>query len=205
MTSVSKTMCGLKSGKAIALLVSTLAAVFSAPAYSSGLSFSAAYDLYFQAYGESLLPQYDWRWLKAQCAAESGPGLDPTAVSPAGAAGVCQFMPGTWRDAEKGLRMIGVSRFNPRANIRAAAWLMNRYDNIWISGRPPLERLKLTQASYNAGPGNILKAQKLASGALLWFQISPFLVHVTGHHSRETIGYVQRIARYYDQILLEED
>lgn len=112
-------------------------------------------------------------------------------------------MPGTWRDAQVGLVMPGVSRFNPRANIKAAAWLMRRYGAIWTSERPPLERLKITQASYNAGPGHIIRAQREAGGALLWADIAPHLHKVTGRHSLETIGYVIRIGNYYRYLAVE--
>ena len=175
------------------------AASWPAPSWSDS-SFSNRFDPFFDAYAGQYLSDYDPRWLKAQCAAESGKQLDASALSPAGAGGVCQFMPGTWSDATRALSMIGTSRFNPRANIKAAAWLMRRYTAIWTSHRPPLAKLDLGKASYNAGPGNILKAQRESGGALLWGDISPYLHKVTGEHSRETITYVKRIDIYYQQL-----
>ena len=50
------------------------------------------------------------------------------------------------------------------------------------------------QAGYNAGNGNILKAQELSGGERCWDGIAPYLYLVTGHYSRETIQYVWRIA-----------
>ncbi len=51
--------------------------------------------------------------------------------------------------------------------------------------------------SYNAGKGNIIKAQKLAKkdglDPNLWDSIEKKLANVTGKHSKETIGYVNKI------------
>jgi soluble lytic murein transglycosylase-like protein len=54
-------------------------------------------------------------------------------------------------------------------------------------------------ASYNAGPGNISRARKLC-GAWEWALVAPALGKVTGKHSAETLGYVQRIRTYYAQM-----
>jgi len=51
--------------------------------------------------------------------------------------------------------------------------------------------------SYNAGKGNILKAQKVAEKKNLnpnrWDSIEKTLPKITGKHSEETINYVQKI------------
>jgi membrane-bound lytic murein transglycosylase F len=51
--------------------------------------------------------------------------------------------------------------------------------------------------SYNAGKGNVLKAQKVAEkkglNPNLWNSIEPALPRVTGKRSDETIGYVRKI------------
>ena len=51
-------------------------------------------------------------------------------------------------------------------------------------------------ASFNAGPRNVLEAQKASGNQLFWGEISPFLHTVTGRHSIETIGYVSLIDGY---------
>ena len=76
--------------------------------------------------------------LAAQLMAESG--FNPSAVSPAGAAGIAQFMPAT--AASYGLR----DPFNPEAAIEAQAHLMS--DLLRQLGSIPL-----ALAAYNAGPG----------------------------------------------------
>jgi hypothetical protein len=78
--------------------------------------------------------------LAAQLMAESG--FDPRAVSPAGALGIAQFMPGT--AASYGLR----DPFDPIAAIDAQAHLMSDLLRQFRS-------VPLALAAYNAGPGAV--------------------------------------------------
>ena len=78
--------------------------------------------------------------IAAQILAESN--FDPGAVSPAGAQGIAQFMPGT--AAAYGLR----DPFDPAAAINAQAHLMS--DLLKQFGSP-----SLALAAYNAGPGAV--------------------------------------------------
>jgi hypothetical protein len=78
--------------------------------------------------------------LAAQLMAESG--FDPGAVSPAGAQGIAQFMPGT--AASYGLR----NPFDPEAAIDAQAHLMSDLLKQFRS-------VPLALAAYNAGPGAV--------------------------------------------------
>ncbi len=74
----------------------------------------------------------------------------------------------------------------------------------WKSPRPPLDRHTLALGSYNAGIGNLLKAQRLCDNARLYDEIIPCLPRVTGHHSAETIGYTRNIVeRWYPAMLLQ--
>lgn len=139
-----------------------------------------------------------WLWLKAQLYQESL--LDPTAVSPVGAAGLGQFMPGTWDDVSRRLGFEGVSRHSARHSIMAAAYYMRSLRNGWSSPRPEIDRMDLARASYNAGMGNLLKAQRMAGGATGYAAIIAELHRVTGHHSRETITYNIRIHRWHGEM-----
>lgn len=131
---------------------------------------------------------------KAQLFAESR--LDPAAVSPVGARGVAQFMPATWDDVTRQLRLGNVSPVHDVA-IDAYAYYMAQLRHGWRANRTPDQRQPLAQASYNAGAGNVIKAQRVCGGARMWADIAPCLVEVTGAaHSRETLTYVDRIARY---------
>ncbi len=78
--------------------------------------------------------------LAAQLMAESG--FDPYAVSPAGAQGIAQFMPGT--AASYGLR----DPFDAEAAIDAQAHLMSNLLREFGS-------VRLALAAYNAGPGAV--------------------------------------------------
>ena len=78
--------------------------------------------------------------LAAQIYAESG--FNPFAVSPAGARGIAQFMPGTARTY--GLR----NPFDPRESIAAQAHLMRDLLRQFAS-------VSLALAAYNAGPAPV--------------------------------------------------
>jgi hypothetical protein len=74
-----------------------------------------------------------------QMAAESG--MQPCAVSPAGAIGIAQIMPAT-------ARSWGVDPWLPQDALRAAARAMARYER-------QLGSYRLALAAYNAGPGAV--------------------------------------------------
>ena len=138
----------------------------------------------------------DWRWWKAQLYQESM--LDPAAISPAGAAGLAQFMPATWVDVSRQLGWSGVSPHVAKYAIEGGAYYMAKLAQMWGANRPAAERHRLAQASYNAGTGSILAAQAKCQDALLWDEINPCLAGVTGQqNARQTIDYVDRIAAWY--------
>ena len=155
--------------------------------------YTQVYDKYFKSGVARFWPQSykDWCWLKAQAIAESN--LIPTAISSKGARGILQIMPNTWKDLKKQYKQDG-NIFEAKANIMYSAAYMRKMLDFWIFDRTALCRLELAQASYNAGAGNILKAQGLAQGARCWDKISEQLANVTGSNALETIEYVERIA-----------
>lgn len=154
-----------------------------------------SYDDDFRSASIRFLPQYRWEWLKSQCYQESA--FDTRAISPAGAMGLCQFMPRTWDEVTKILGF-SASPFDPKANTIAASYYMGRLVREWNRGRPDVERLRLAQASYNGGLGTILKAQTRCNDALLWKDIAPCVL------ARETREYVPRIAKWYFMYTGEE-
>ena len=172
-----------------------LLSLFCTPLYSE---YSSSYDHYFERFGKSILPVYHWHWFKAQGIQESL--LDPSAVSRAGARGIMQIMPGTWDEETRRLGIIA-SPHNPKANILVGISYMKRMVRFWRAPRSEGERLELAQASYNAGAGNILKAQVLCQNKSTWKEISPCLQRITGkRNSHETLGYVKRICRLYGNL-----
>jgi len=96
-------------------------------------------DLVRQAAEQNAIPA---TWVRAVLQAESAG--DPHAVSAAGAMGLMQLMPGTWKEVRRTLNL-GANPFDPHDNIAAGAaylrWLHDRYGDAGFL------------AAYNAGPG----------------------------------------------------
>ena len=93
-------------------------------------------------------------WIRAVIMAESAG--DPRAVSPRGAMGLMQLMPGTWDELREQHRL-GADAYDPRTNILAGtAYLKAMYERF---GSPGLF------AAYNAGPGRY--AEHLRTGNTL--------------------------------------
>lgn len=165
--------------------------------------YSNCYDHYFQVYAlEFFYRILPWQWFKAQAIAESA--LNPDAVSPVGAFGVMQLMPDT--AAEMASKLGGASHV-PHVNIRLGIAYDRRCWDIWKQ-ESGIERIRFMLGSYNAGPGHIIKAQKLAEAANLptdkWQSITMALPEVTGRHSKETIEYVAKIERLFEQLTIKE-
>lgn len=168
------------------------------PGWSSPLT-AGSYDDSFQRYWSRYIPQHDYQWGVAQCYQESL--LEPRARSHVGAMGLCQFMPKTFEECRRALRLPrGSSPYHPQISILCNAWYMKRQLRIWRSKRSDLERLYLAQASYNAGAGNIIRAQSKCRMAPHWETILTCLPEVTGKHSKETVTYVVRIKRWYKEL-----
>jgi membrane-bound lytic murein transglycosylase F len=128
--------------------------------------------------------------------------LDPNARSAAGAEGIAQFMPKSWADITRQLGWSGVSANQAGPAITAAAYYMMKLRAEWRRNRPILESHRLAQASYNAGLGSILAAQRLCQNAVLWETVQLCLPDVTGlQNSSQTVTYVTRIA--YWRTMLE--
>lgn len=117
--------------------------------------------------------------IAAQLQQESG--WDPNAVSPAGAQGIAQFMPGTWATWGTDANSDGItSPLEPGDAVPAQArYMCSLYGDVAAAARAGLvtgDVLQLAWAGYNAGLGSVL-----AAGG-----IPPFV---------ETQRYVQTLAR----------
>lgn len=178
---------------AICLLVGMVIGCTPVPAYA-GL-FPDRYDRDIKRAVETYWPDYPfWLSWKSQLFQESR--LDPAAISPVGAAGLAQFMPGTWDEVARQLRLPpGLSPHHDIA-IQAGAWYMAKLRRQWSSPRPERDRHSLALSSYNAGLGNILAAQRACGGPPLYPDIIACLPQITGRHSAETITYVRMIAKW---------
>lgn len=156
------------------------------------------FDNYFSKYTKRYFgPGMDWKIFKAQAVAESR--LQADAKSYVGAKGVMQIMPKTFDEIQRKNPTIKGTREQPRWNIAAGIWYDKSIWKIFTAKRPFQDRIDFMMGAYNAGKGNVLKAQKKALkkglDPNLWNSIERTLPDVTGRHSKETIGYVGKIKR----------
>lgn len=118
------------------------------------------------------------------------------AVSPVGAMGLAQVMPGTFADIGRKSGITG-NPFDPLTNLRAGAWYMASLRKQFHTRRSADDRHSLALGSYNAGVGNIVRAQRIAGDPVEWQPVSDALPQVTGRHAKETQDYVVKIWQYY--------
>jgi membrane-bound lytic murein transglycosylase MltF len=154
------------------------------------------YDSYFKKYTKHCFgPGFDWRYFKSQAIAESN--LNPDAKSHVGAKGIMQIMPRTFEEIKYKNPSIKGSALQPKWNIAAGIYYNRAIWRLWKAKRSFSDRLAFMFGSYNAGKGNILKTQKIAKSKgmdpNLWSSIEKNLINITGKHSKETIGYVNKI------------
>ncbi|MGC9315931.1 MAG: lytic transglycosylase domain-containing protein [bacterium] len=129
-------------------------------------------------------------WFAAQCRAESG--FDPKAVSPAGARGLMQIMPLTWREIRLYLPNLGTDIHSPENSIRAGIWYAR-----WCFNRFPMipnfhDRLLTAFASYNCGPSRIKRLIE-KNGVVVFDRLYPLIPY------KETRDYVSRIVRFHEE------
>lgn len=195
-------MCCARSTRTLLLLLCITACAFSPAAFSRPLSF-AEYDDEVRSSVKRYWADFpDWLYWKAQLYQESL--LDPDARSAVGALGVAQFMPATWLQVTQQLGWSGVSARDARYAIDAGAFYMASLRRTWRAPRPALDRHRLAEASYNAGAGNLIRAQALCGGRALYAEISPCLPQVTGRFAQETLTYVVRIDRWRGELAAME-
>jgi soluble lytic murein transglycosylase-like protein len=115
----------------------------------------------------------DARLVMAVIAVESN--FNQHAVSPVGAQGLGQLMPGTAGDLGVG------NSFDIEQNLEGSTRLLSRHIQNMSNGRPTDEAIKLALACYNAGAGAVKKYRG----------IPPY---------RETQNYVKKITRLYRQM-----
>ena len=102
--------------------------------------------------------------------------LDPTAVSPVGAAGLWQFMLTTAKRYNLEINSVVDERCDPIKSSYAAAHFLSDLYKIYGDWN-------LVIAAYNCGPGNVNKAIRRAGGIKDYWAIYPYL-------PKETRGYV---------------
>jgi len=111
--------------------------------------------------------------IKAVIHVESG--FNPRAVSPKGAKGLMQLMPGTARG-------LGVSNvFDTDQNLMGTAKLITQHLSTYSRNNDEIEALVLSLAAYNAGPGAVRR----------FGGVPPY---------RETQNYVKKVMSTYRQL-----
>jgi membrane-bound lytic murein transglycosylase F len=151
-------------------------------------------DTFRKASKRSFGPAFDWRLFKAQGMAESN--LDPTARSRVGARGLMQLMPSTYREIASenaDLAMID----NPELNIEAGIAYDRQLWLRWANDSVTDDRRQFMFASYNAGRGTLLNAQRRARERQLdprrWRNIERIAASVPRWRHAETLDYVGKI------------
>ncbi|MCB9033342.1 MAG: transporter substrate-binding domain-containing protein [Chitinophagales bacterium] len=113
----------------------------------------SAYDDIIKAYANAI--QWDWRLVAALIYQESK--FNPYAKSWAGAKGLMQLMPKT-------AQSMGLSgnAYEAESNIRAGTKYLQTLKAMWQNIPDFTQRIKFILASYNAGPGHVKDAARLA-------------------------------------------
>jgi len=163
----------------------------------------------------------DWRLVLAVMKCESS--FDPNARSSRGAWGFMQIMPATGVEVGRAIDRDVLAR--PSDNIVGGVYYLQKLYGMF-EGADPTERLKLTLAAYNAGIGRVYDAQDIAAylredphrwesirdalpllskryytlHASVWPEGQPRSGWFGGYG--ETVTYVGRVMRYYDEYRL---
>jgi membrane-bound lytic murein transglycosylase MltF len=140
-------------------------------------------------------PRYGFDALMVAAQGYQESRLDQSRRSPRGAVGVMQLLPSTAR--EMGFPDVEKAETNVHAGVKYLRWLRDHY----FSDAPMAEVDKqlFCFASYNAGPGRVVKLRQKAKGLGLnpnrWF--SNVEVVAGREIGRETVQYVSNIYKYY--------
>ena len=130
--------------------------------------------------------------------------FNPNARSPVGALGLMQLMPKTdlWIDGD-------IDGTDPEGNLDNGCMYLSWLRRFWQRKEPSLKFRQedlwpIVWGSYNAGQGNIKKVLDLSKAGLglegLVFEVwSELLPKITGKHSVETVNYVRKIRKFWEE------
>jgi membrane-bound lytic murein transglycosylase MltF len=147
---------------------------------------------YFKKYSD----QYDLDYLLMAAQGYQESQLNQEVKSPVGAIGVMQVMPATGKELKVG------DITQTEANIHAGVKYMRFMQDQYFKDEPKMDslnKLLLTFASYNAGPGRVRQlrreAEKRGLDPDVWFgNVEQIASERIG---RETVTYVSNIFKYY--------
>ncbi len=152
-------------------------------------------DMYFPLY-EQLLKKYGLPdELKYLSLIESG--LNPRAISYAGAGGLWQFMPRTGK--EFGLRQDDYfdERFSPEKATEASCRYMKQLYRIFGDW-------EMVLAAYNTGPGNVKRAMRNSGGSTFW-GIFNSLPKQTRHYVPQFVAIIYMMHYHADHGIFPEN
>ena len=141
--------------------------------------------------------QYDFDYLMLMAQGFQESGLNQHKVSNMGAVGIMQVLPSTARDRNVDIPNIYTSTNNIHAGVKYMRYLQDQYfssDNIDYDNK-----IYLSLAAYNAGPGNINKMRRYAKeqgyNPDIWFNNVELITRK--HIGIQPIVYVNNINRYF--------
>ena len=172
-----------------------LAGVAPDRAFAQGKRDIDRYDATFRKYSKRYFGiGHDWRIFKAQAMAESE--MNPNAVSWVGARGLMQLMPSTYKAIQSRSSTFG-SIDDPEWNIAAGILHSRGLWRRWERDSIETDRREFMFASYNAGEGTIMNAQRACVARSLdrraWRSVETVAPEVPRWRYRETLGYVRKI------------
>lgn len=139
--------------------------------------------------------EFDWLMLAALAYQESG--IDQSKRSPVGAVGVMQILPSTAGDRNVNIKDIYKIEPNIHAGTKYLRFLSDQYFS--DSEINSLNRMLLSFAAYNAGPGRVSglrrQAKKMGLDPNVWFRNVEIVA--AKRIGRETVQYVSNIFKYY--------
>jgi len=160
------------------------------------------YDDTFRKYSKRYFGVgYDWRLFKAQALAESE--MNPNARSWVGARGLMQLMPSTYKEITSRSSTFG-SIDDPEWNIAAGIMHDRGLWRRWERDSIDVDRKEFMFASYNAGEGTIMNAQRACVANSLdrraWSSVETVAPNVPRWRYRETLGYVRKIRGGFENL-----
>lgn len=148
------------------------------------------YDHFFKKYTQMYFDKgTDWRWFKVQAYVESN--FKPTVRSSAGAMGLMQILPSTFREIQKmNPYFAGRSITDPETNIAAGIYYNKYLLNNWKKKASKHKLMQLMFASYNAGFSRV--SSSIPKGYLK----EAHLLRRTQKLPSETKGYLHKMAHF---------
>ena len=180
---------------AAAVVLALIGAALPDAAPAQGKRDVDRYDDTFRKYSKRYFGVgFDWRIFKAQAMAESE--MNPNARSWVGARGLMQLMPSTYAAIQSRAPSFG-SIDDPEWNIAAGIAHNRGLWRRWERDSIHTDRREFMFASYNAGEGTILNAQRACVAKSLdrraWKSVETVAPEVPRWRYRETLGYVRKI------------